>query len=221
MDFDGYTALPPGKIAAVVTYLEMTEPPDPLPVQDPEIVRWNRPDPDEYLEIFRAVGAPWLWWGRLAMARAELADLLSNPHHDVFTLQAPGGRAGLLEIDRRNPADVELSYFGLPPEFIGRGHGRRMMDFAITHVWQQRPARFWLHTCTLDHPAALDFYVRSGFRPYRRAVEIADDPRLSGLLPETAAPHVPIIGGNSRYTTEVDASPDRRAAKLQVSPTNQ
>jgi hypothetical protein len=50
-----------------------------------------------------------------------------------------------------------------------------------------------VHTCTLDHPAALAFYQRSGFVAYRRQVEIDDDPRLDGTLPADAAPHVPLI----------------------------
>ncbi len=194
MNLEGYTDLPPGKIAAVVTYLEMTLPPDPLPTQAPDILRWEQPDPDEYVALFRAIGAPWLWWGRLAMSRDQLAATLSDPCHDVFTLNSNRGRVGLVEIDRRNPEVIELSYFGLIPEALQRGHGRRMMDFALAHVWRHRPRRFWLHTCTLDHPSALDFYRRAGFRPYRRALEITDDPRLTGLLPETAAPQVPLIG---------------------------
>jgi hypothetical protein len=67
------------------------------------------------------------------------------------------------------------------------------MSRAIERAWAHPIERLWVHTCTLDHPGALAFYVRSGFRPYRRQVEVADDPRLSGALPRNAAPHVPII----------------------------
>jgi hypothetical protein len=45
-----------------------------------------------------------------------------------------------------------------------------------------------------DHPAALAFYQRSGFRPFRRQIEVADDPRLDGTMPRDAARHVPVIG---------------------------
>jgi len=54
-------------------------------------------------------------------------------------------------------------------------------------------ARVWLHTCTLDGPAALSFYMKCGFRPYKRAIEVANDPRIRGMLSEDAAPQVPII----------------------------
>jgi hypothetical protein len=51
----------------------------------------------------------------------------------------------------------------------------------------------WLHTCTFDHPAAVPFYLKSGFKPFKFAIEVTDDPRLFGRLPETAAAHVALI----------------------------
>jgi hypothetical protein len=67
------------------------------------------------------------------------------------------------------------------------------MQEAIGRAWEQPIERLWVHTCTLDHPRALGFYMRSGFRPYKRAVEIAEDPRLKGYVPLSAAPHIPPI----------------------------
>ena len=67
------------------------------------------------------------------------------------------------------------------------------METAAKRAFARPLRRFWVHTCTFDHPSAVDFYRRAGFAPYRRAVEIADDPRLSGLLARSAAPHVPMI----------------------------
>ena len=88
---------------------------------------------------------------------------------------------------------MELAYFGVVPEAVGTGAGRWLMDRAVELAFAKRPRRFWVHTCTLDHPAALGFYLRSGFQPYGRAVEIADDPRLAGALPRAAAPSIPLI----------------------------
>jgi hypothetical protein len=68
------------------------------------------------------------------------------------------------------------------------------MDQAIARAWAKPISRFWLHTCNFDHPAALAFYRRSGFTPYKMMAEVMDDPRLTGLLPRDAAPHVPIYG---------------------------
>jgi ribosomal protein S18 acetylase RimI-like enzyme len=84
------------------------------------------------------------------------------------------------------------------PDVIGRGAGRLMMNAAIRRAFAKPIHRFVVHTCSLDHPEALGFYIRSGFVPYRRAIEIADDPRLAGHLSPHAAPQVPILGSAAR-----------------------
>jgi hypothetical protein len=63
----------------------------------------------------------------------------------------------------------------------------------LNRAWDGSVARVWLHTCTLDCSAALSFYMKCGFRPYKRAIEVANDPRIRGMLSEDAAPQVPII----------------------------
>ena len=89
---------------------------------------------------------------------------------------------------------MELAYFGLVAEEIGNGAGRWLMNEALSRVWSRpQTRRLFVHTCTADSPQALGFYRASGFTPYKRAIEIADDPRLAGVLPREAAGHVPVI----------------------------
>ena len=88
---------------------------------------------------------------------------------------------------------TELAYFGLVPGTTGKGIGRVLMEEAIRRAFRPPVKRFFVKTCSLDHPGAVSFYVRSGFNAYKRAIEIVDDPRLTGFLPLTAAPQVPII----------------------------
>jgi GNAT superfamily N-acetyltransferase len=193
---DGYADVPAGKIAAVVTYLEMSKPPR-------RGARRNRAvglelaaigsDPERYLALFRRVGEPWLWFSRLVMPEAELRDILASPDVDTLALRRGGEDIGLLELDFRRPDECELALLGVVPEAIGTGAGRFLVETAAKRAFARPLRRFWVHTCTFDHPSAVDFYRRAGFAPYRRAVEIADDPRLSGLLARNAAPHVPII----------------------------
>jgi GNAT superfamily N-acetyltransferase len=192
---NGYHELPAGRMAAVVTYLEMRSP-APLRPAHPEgcsIRAIPNPTLDSYRRLFREVGEPWLWFSRLRMSDGELRALLHSPKLELFTLQHQGVAKGLLELDRRGWPDLELDFFGLAPEMIGKGAGRYLMNFAIERAFSHKPERFFLHTCTLDHPAALSFYIRSGFRPYKRAVEVFDDPRVTGALPRSAGPHCPII----------------------------
>ena len=157
------------------------------------IARVTAPDPDWYLDLFCKVGAPWLWFGRLVMDRDELRTILNDERVHVYVVREGTDEVGLLELDFRQHDDCELAYFGLAPEAVGGGAGRWLMNRAIRLAWAEGIARFHVHTCTLDHPAALEFYRRSGFTPYAREIEIAPDPRLSGLLPEDIAPQVPLI----------------------------
>jgi GNAT superfamily N-acetyltransferase len=196
LNLNGYTELPPGKIATVVTYLEMTRRPR-LP-RRPTDPAWHldRIDGDvaRYRALFRRVGEPWLWFSRIAMAEPHLAAILSHPGIEAYALRTPSGDTGLLELDFRSPGQCELQFFGVVPEQVGTGAGRYLMNQAIRRAFSKPVERFFLHTCSLDHPAALPFYIRSGFTPYKRAIEVADDPRLTGRVPLEAAPHIPVIG---------------------------
>lgn len=192
----GLHDVPPGMVATVVTYLEMTAPPPPRPVPDlPDLTFTELPrDADAYRDLFRRVGAvAWLWFSRLAMADETLAAILSDPEVTLHTLTRDGMPEALLELDFRTPGDCELAFFGVTPALVGTGAGRLLMDHAIRLAWARPIRRFHVHTCTLDHPCALDFYRRSGFTPVAQKVEIARDPRLIGLLPETSGPRTPIF----------------------------
>jgi GNAT superfamily N-acetyltransferase len=192
----GYSDVPEGKLASVVTCLEMRARPA-LKAERADSPWRLRPvpraNPDWYRELFRRIGMDWLWTSRLAMPEADLAAILSNPAVEIYALASEGRDEGLLELDFRGPGECELAFFGISQALLGRGAGRWLMNRAIEHAWARRIERFWVHTCTLDHPDALSFYRRSGFDPYERRVEVMDDPRLTGLAPRTAAPHVPII----------------------------
>lgn len=188
---DGYHALAPGKIASVVTYLQMTGRPAWIDGTFPgELDRFDVTNLDAYRALFQRVGENWLWFSRLRATDDELDERLSRPGYMVF-LYSSG--AGLVELERNAAGDVEISLFGLAPGETGRGQGRAMMAHALRECWTPETGRVWLHTCTLDDPRAVGFYRKLGFRPYARGVEIATDPRLAGYLPETAAPDVPLI----------------------------
>lgn len=192
----GYSDVPEGKLAAVVTCLEMRSKAAlglERPADSWALRRVALPDPEWYRALFRRVGGEWLWFARLLMPVGELDSILRSPEVDVYTLVVDGRDEGLLELDFREPGQCELAYFGLTAALQGRGAGRWLMNRAIERAWDRPIERFWVHTCTLDHPGALSFYLRSGFRPYARRVEVADDPRLLGLIPRTAAAHIPLI----------------------------
>lgn len=192
----GLTPVRPGELATVVTSLEMRgrPPARPLPDSRLRLARWPAPELAKYRALFTRVGAPWLWYSRLAMADDRLRAIVHDPAVEVFAALDPQGiEVGMLELDRREAGTCELSYFALVPELVGRGHGRWLMAQALAHAWAPGITRVWVHTCTLDHPRALPFYMAAGFVPYARTVETFADPRLIGLLPRDAAPQVPVL----------------------------
>jgi GNAT superfamily N-acetyltransferase len=194
-------AVPSGEVATIVTTLEMTARPLPRPLPDAplRLVRWERPDANRYRALFRRVGEPWLWFSRLAMAEPDLLAIIHDPAVHIFAaVDRRDVEVGMLELDFREPKTCEIGYFALVPELAGKGLGRWLMAEALARGWAKGIERVWLHTCTLDHPSALDFYRKQGFVAVRRAVETFADPRLAGLLPRTAAPHVPLIEPASR-----------------------
>lgn len=193
---DGYHALAPGKLAAVVTSLEMRT----RAAARPEVAGegWTlrhetRPDVARYRALFAALGRDWLWASRLAMPEAELAAILADPAVEVHVLSADGRDQGLLELDFRIAGACEVAFFAVSGALQGRGAGRWLMNRALDLAWDRPIERLWVHTCTLDHPAALDFYRRTGFVPFRRQVEVFDDPRATGLVERGAAPQVPLL----------------------------
>ena len=193
---NGYTDLPPGKLANIVTYLEMRAP-QPVPatptMSEYSVRKVEAPVVDWYRRLYRAIGEPWLWFTRLRVPDDELRAILHHPAVDVFALSYRQADHGLLEFDRRNFPDIEITYFGVTPALTGKGAGSALLAHGLQIEWARSPQRIWLHTCSADHPAALPFYRKFGFVPYKRAIEIDDDPRVTGELPPSAGPHIPIM----------------------------
>ncbi|MGI9520505.1 MAG: GNAT family N-acetyltransferase [Hyphomicrobiaceae bacterium] len=192
----GFHTVPPGRLATIVTSLEMRAPPRTEEVARPNglaLVQHRKMEIASYRAVYERVGADWLWFSRLRLADSELTAIIHHEAVDVFTVDSERGSYGLLELDYRKPRQCELAFFGLAPTLIGRGVGRWLMSVALRRAWARDIDRLWVHTCTFDHPDALTFYRRAGFVPFQQEVEIMDDPRRDGTLSECAAPHVPLL----------------------------
>jgi GNAT superfamily N-acetyltransferase len=191
-----YDPVPDSDLAAVVTFLEMRENPETeVPPSTLDLQRVENPTPDRYRTLFRRVGAPWLWFSRLALDDAKLLEIIGHPKVELYAVLDGNGRdVGVLELDFREEGQCELAFVGLIPDLAGLGHGRWLLAEAISRAWSDGVTRVHVHTCSLDHPAALSAYRRAGFTPYKRAVERFPDPRLAGILPKDCAPQVPLLG---------------------------
>ena len=194
---DGYYRLPRGKLANAVTYLEMTAAPaadtrSPAPVGT-RLERLTGKDAARFLELYRAVGETWLWAGHLTKSVEQIAQALDDPSCETVAAASPQGDIGLLQLEYDEKGSAEIVYIGVVVGAIGNGIGRWLIEDAVARAFARPVQRLWLHTCNFDHPRALRFYQAAGFRIYATGFEIMHDPRVLGLLPKTAAPHVPMV----------------------------
>lgn len=186
--------VPKGHVATIMTHLEMDEKPALPPVNSSlSLERWPNPAVEDYCALFRKVGETWMWISRLLMDPDELEAILDDPAVEISIVRDGNQAVGFIELDFRVPGQCEIAFFGLVPSMNGKGHGRWMMNQALNLAWRDGIERVWLHTCTQDSPRALPFYQQCGFRIFKQQTDMMEDPRLTGHLPMSAAPHVPII----------------------------
>jgi GNAT superfamily N-acetyltransferase len=166
----------PQDVETVVTYLEMTVDPHhhvPPPANMKlMLVKAERPPVHYYRYLYDVVGREFHWIARRGMSDDELAAEIQSEGVDIYVLYVSGVPAGFFEVDHRDLSEVELKYFGLAPEFRGRGLGKWLLNEAVVFCWSWAPARVIVETCTLDSPAALPLYQRAGFTPYDRQSKV-------------------------------------------------
>lgn len=153
-------------------YLEMLAPPGisvPAPRDGLTIKHVPAPTVQYYRSLYDVVGEDYNWRSRRKMSEQELLAIIHNPLNELHVLYVDDVPAGFAELDRRESKDdIELKQFGLVPSFIGQGLGKWFLQSIVNQVWSYNPKRFWVHTCTLDHPVALPNYLKAGFKEYNR-----------------------------------------------------
>jgi GNAT superfamily N-acetyltransferase len=116
--------------------------------------------------LYTLVGAPWQWCDKLSWDDTKWKAHVEDERLKMFVAYFDGSLAGYFELSHQNQ-EVEILYFGLTPQFIGKGFGGALLTSAIEHAWSLNPQRVWVHTCTLDHPAALQNYLARGMVVYK------------------------------------------------------
>ena len=166
------------------TYLEMRsrDALRPVLVAPTEVVvlRAMAPSPELNRYLYTAVGGDHHWRDRLGWTWAQWMTWLDRPEHETWILSWAGTPAGYFELERTGD-EVELAYFGLLPAFAGRRLGGYLLTQAVDRAWTMHPGirRVWVHTCTLDHPAALKNYQSRGvsvFREEEAAMDLPEAP---------------------------------------------
>jgi GNAT superfamily N-acetyltransferase len=158
-------------VEVTVYYLEMLAPSlrlVPAPRDGLTVLHIQAPTLPYYRSLYNAVGNDFYWLSRRKMSDEALAAIISDPRNEMHVLNVDGTAAGFAELDRRQPDEIELVQFGLISDFIGQGLGKWFLQWTIDKAWSYETKRFWLHTCTLDHPAALPNYTKAGFVLYKQ-----------------------------------------------------
>jgi GNAT superfamily N-acetyltransferase len=153
------------------TYLEMREPAQLQPARcdDPRIRvdRMHECPAAFFRYLYVEVGRNYHWIDRLAWTDEEIVAHINQPEISLWLMTEHGANAGYFELRRCEDGSVEVAYFGLLPQFIGRGLGKHLLTCAVEKAWAGGANRVWLHTCTLDDPAAMPNYLKRGFRPFK------------------------------------------------------
>jgi GNAT superfamily N-acetyltransferase len=163
------------------TYLELETPGDFRPAfgdfPDVAVQRLPDPSPKLYRHCYRTVGEHFHWRDRWDWTDAEIRAHLARSEITLHVATRGGALVGYYEL-RRVPEEnsVEIAYFGVFPDALGHGLGKHLLSCAVRDAWAIGSARVWLHTCTLDHPAALPNYAARGFRAYRTETYEVDIP---------------------------------------------
>ncbi|HWB42827.1 MAG TPA: GNAT family N-acetyltransferase [Gemmatimonadales bacterium] len=167
--------MPPVEVTR--TYLEMRTPADhraaPRPEHLPRLERIEHCPDSLFRHLYAEVGRAYHWTDRLRWTDDQVRAHLADPAVSLWLLSSGSEPAGYFELKAYPDRSVEIAYFGLLPAFLGRGWGGYLLSRAVDTAWDLGPERVWLHTCTLDHPAALPNYLKRGFRPFRTEVYTA------------------------------------------------
>lgn len=149
------------------TYLELRDPSQLNRKKLPPGAKFVLQSPcsvEHYRELYKRVGERWHWRDRLVWSDERLAQNLAKPNLAVWELRVGQELGGYFELELQDEDAVEIVYFGLTPEYIGKGYGGAMLTKATEEAFAMGAKRVWLHTCTLDSPRALPNYKARGFR---------------------------------------------------------
>ncbi len=144
-----------------------------------EVRRVAVPCPELNRFFYTAVGGDWFWIDRLPWNYERWLRYVSRPEIETWIGLAEGAPAGYFELDAQVDGDVEIAYFGLLPQYIGKGFGGRLLHRAAERGWERGATRVWVHTCSLDHPSALASYQRRGFKVFKEERALKELPDKS------------------------------------------
>ena len=168
-------------VQAVTTwYLEQRSPADLRPARTPQsplqITRAEIPSPELSRFLYTSIGGHWQWRDRLVWTYERWMQWLDRPQVQTWVMVVSGIPAGYVELEKQPGDEVEIAYFGVHKDFLGRGLGGHLLTTGIERAWDMAAKRVWVHTCSLDHPAALANYQARGMTIYKEETVRKDVP---------------------------------------------
>lgn len=163
------------------------------PPSAPQLAQAKVPSPALNRFLYTSVGGPWHWTDRLPWTWERWMQWLDRPQHQTWVMSVDGTPAGYFELEQQPGAapsgpDVEIAYFGIAPQFLGRGLGGWLLTRTIEQAWAFGAGRVWVHTCSLDHPRALANYQARGMAIFREETVAKLVPEAPGPWPGAQAP---------------------------------
>lgn len=179
-------------VAVTRWHLEMRAPaqlkPSRTPDPAPAIVRAEVPSPALNRFLYTSVGGAWHWTDRLPWTWSRWMEWLDRPQLQTWVMYVSGTPAGYFELEQQDGGNVEIAYFGIAPDFIGRKLGGHLLTVCLQKAWATGAQRVWVHTCTLDHPAALKNYQARGMTVFKEETEMKVLGPTPGPWPGAQAP---------------------------------
>src|SRR5690242_21393594 len=163
-----------------VTHLELSAPDQLRPAERVEGLSVRLvfpPVPAFNRRCYETIGADWHWRDRLKWNDDDWARWLATPGVRTWEFLHDGTPGvGYAELASDLEGNTEIVYFGLMPQFVGRGMGGDSLSRIVDIAWSLPSRRVWLHTCTFDSPMAIVNYEARGFRRFKSGEEWREIP---------------------------------------------
>ena len=118
--------------------------------------------------FYKQIGKRHQWVDRLIWQDKDWLKYISNENLRTYILKKENDLVGYFELIFNNN-DCEIAYFGILEEFIGKGYGGFLLSEALK-IGFKKANRIWVHTCSLDHPNAIENYKSRGMKIFKTEI---------------------------------------------------
>ena len=139
-----------------------------IPSENLTIKEANKKDFDLNKFFYKQIGKQHQWVDRLIWQDKNWIEYVSKKNLKTFILKENNDYVGYFELifDKNI---CEIAYFGILEEYIGKGYGGFLLSEAL-RIGFKNANRIWVHTCSLDHPNAIENYKSRGMKVFKTEI---------------------------------------------------